>query len=170
MATPVNYEVPDYNPEPIDKLDPSIMGLKTLEEYMDTFDKELGELKEMQLKGTAKDFTKAKRNRKHALESKFFEFQVEREIRLANREKAGGGSKRENLKSMDTGNRSTENSDETEEDFRDALEQGVQLDRPRPKKGDYPAVGPSGPGDLNIEGDWEGPIELFEFGWLVARH
>ena len=67
---------------------------------------------------------------------------------------------------MDTGDRSTENPDETEEDFGGALEQGVQeepknpddpenvsshLDRPRPKKGDYPAVGPNGPDDLNIE-------------------
>ena len=64
MATPVNYKDPDYNPELIDKLDPSIMGIKTLEEYIDKFDKELGELKEIQLKGTAKDFTTAKRNRK----------------------------------------------------------------------------------------------------------
>ena len=31
------------------------------------------------------------------------------------------------------------------------------------KKGTYPKVGPTGPGDLNLEGDWEGPIELFEF-------
>ena len=32
-------------------------------------------------------------------------------------------------------------------------------------------MGPNGPGDLNVEGDWEGPIDLFEFehideGWI----
>ena len=32
-------------------------------------------------------------------------------------------------------------------------------------------MGPNGPGDLNVEGDWEGPIKLFEFedieeGWI----
>ena len=32
-------------------------------------------------------------------------------------------------------------------------------------------MGPRGPGDVNVEGDWEGPIELFEFkfveeGWV----
>ena len=32
-------------------------------------------------------------------------------------------------------------------------------------------MGPNGPGDLNVEGDWEGPINLFEFedieeGWI----
>ena len=48
------------NLEPIDKLDPTVMGLKRIEEYMDKFDKELGELKEIQQKGTAKDYTRAK--------------------------------------------------------------------------------------------------------------
>lgn len=43
-------------------------------------------------------------------------------------------------------------------------------DHTKPKKGTYPTVGPNGPGDLNIPGDWEGPIELFKFkdieeGW-----
>ena len=41
---------------------------------------------------------------------------------------------------------------------------GSQPDFTKSKKVDYPAVGPNGPGDLNIEGDSEGPIELFEFG------
>ena len=41
----------------------------------------------------------------------------------------------------------------------------------KPEKGTYPFVGSAGPGDLDVEGDWEGPIELFEFedeeqGWL----
>ena len=32
-------------------------------------------------------------------------------------------------------------------------------------------MGPNGPGDLDVEGDWEGPIDLFEFedieeGWI----
>ena len=44
-------------------------------------------------------------------------------------------------------------------------------DRSKPKKGTYPKVGPKGPGDLNLEGDWDGPIDLFEFedieeGWI----
>ena len=34
-------------------------------------------------------------------------------------------------------------------------------------------MGPRGPGDINVEGDWEGPIELFEFeyedeGWVCC--
>ena len=37
----------------------------------------------------------AKRYRRDELESKLVEFEVEREIQLANREKAMGGSKRE---------------------------------------------------------------------------
>ena len=44
-------------------------------------------------------------------------------------------------------------------------------DQLKPKKGTYPKVGLKGPGDLNLEGDWEGPIELFKFedieeGWI----
>ena len=35
-------------------------------------------------------------------------------------------------------------------------------DRPKPEKGAYPTLRTHGPGELNIEGDWEGPIELFE--------
>ena len=62
---------------------------------------------------------------------------------------------------------------EEEEDLGVTLEQGeqkepenvdLQYDFPKPQKGEYPAVGPNGPGDLKVEGDWEGPIELFEFG------
>ena len=71
MTFPTEKEDPDYHPEPIDKLDPTFIGLKQIEEYMDKFDKELGELKEIQEKGTAKDYTRAKMNRKEALESKF---------------------------------------------------------------------------------------------------
>ena len=39
-------------------------------------------------------------------------------------------------------------------------------DRPKPKKGTYPTLGSYGPGELNIEGDWEGPIELSEFEYI----
>ena len=43
---------------------------------MDKFDKELEELRELHLKGTAKDFNRMKRHRKNELESKCFEFEV----------------------------------------------------------------------------------------------
>ena len=91
MALPTEEEDPDYHPEPIDKLDPTFMGLKQIEEYMVKFDKELGELKEIQEKGAIKDYTRAKMNRREALESKFSEFDIEREARLVKR----GGSRRE---------------------------------------------------------------------------
>ena len=55
MSTPANIEDPDYNPEPIDHFNPTIIGVSTLEKYMDLFDKELGELKEIQQTGTAKE-------------------------------------------------------------------------------------------------------------------
>ena len=61
---------------------------------MNQFDEELGKLKEIQQKGTAREFTVAKMKRIEELEEKFSEFEVEREIYLSNREKAGG-SKRE---------------------------------------------------------------------------
>ena len=86
------------------------------------------------------------------------EFQIEKEDRLARM----GGSKRSRAS-------------EEEEDPKGPPESQGQLkspwDRPKPKKGTYPKVGPKGPGDLNLEGDWEGPIELFEFedieeGWV----
>ena len=95
--------------------------------------------------------------RRNELESKLAEFEIEKEDRLARR----GGSKR----SMEQ---------EKEEDPRGPPKNQGQLkspwDRPKPTKGTYPKVGPKGPGDLNLEGDWEGPIELFEFedieeGW-----
>ena len=47
MKIPTKEVDPDYHPEPIDKLDPTSMGFKQIEEYMDKFDKELGELKEI---------------------------------------------------------------------------------------------------------------------------
>ena len=82
MTLPTEEEDPDYHLEPIDKLDPTFMGLKQIEEYMDKFYKELGELKEIQEKGTAKDYTRAKMDRREALESKFSEFDIERDARL----------------------------------------------------------------------------------------
>ena len=86
------------------------------------------------------------------MKSEFFEFEIEREIRLVNREKAGGGSKRENQKSMGIGDKSMEDQDKTEQDLGGTLEYhrdqeepknpndpenvGSQLDHPIPKKGD----------------------------------
>ena len=92
--------------------------------------------------------------RREELEDKIDEFEIERDTRLENR----GGSKR------------TEDPDEIE-DPEDQDEPRSFWDRPKPKKGTYPSVGPHGPGDLDVEGDWEGPIDLFEFedieeGWI----
>ena len=54
---------------------------------------------------------------------------------------------------------------EEEEDPKGPLKVQGQLKSPwdwqKPKKGTYPSVESNGAGDLNIEGDWEGPIELF---------
>ena len=93
-------------------------------------------------------------DRREELENKLAEFEIEKEDRLANR----GGSKR------------TEDPEE-EEDLEGQGQSKSPWDQPKPKKGTYPSVGPMGPGDLNVEGDWEGPIELFEFeyedeGWV----
>ena len=54
MSTLADIEDPDYHPEPIDKLDPYIMGVKTLDKYIDRFEKELQELREIQQKRTTK--------------------------------------------------------------------------------------------------------------------
>ena len=93
-------------------------------------------------------------DRREELENKLAEFEIEKEDRLASR----GGSKR------------TKNPEE-EEDPEGQGQLKSHWDRPKPKKGTYPSVGPRGPGDVNVEGDWEGPIELFEFeyedeGWV----
>ena len=64
-------EDPGYHPEPIDHLDPKTMELKEIERYMPLFDKEVGEINEIQETGTAKDYTKAKMNRRNELEDKF---------------------------------------------------------------------------------------------------
>ena len=148
---------PDYHPEPIDKLDPTVMELKQIEEYMDKFDKEVGELKEIQEKGTAKDYTRAKMRRQTELEEKFDQFEIEREVRLQKIRES-----REEKETWEEGEiEDPENQEELESPW----------DRPKPKKGVYPTLGSHGPGELNIEGDWEGPIELFEFedieeGWV----
>ena len=97
-------------------------------------------------------------NRRNDFEDKFTEFEIERENRLANR----GGSRR------------IEGTEEEEDPKGPPKGQG-QLkspwDRQKPKKGTYPSVAPNGPGNLNVDGDWESPIELFEFedideGWI----
>ena len=52
----------DNHPEPIDKPDPTVMGLRQIEEYMDKFDKELEELN--QLQGDCKRLYKGKNEEK----------------------------------------------------------------------------------------------------------
>ena len=157
MGIPIE-EDPDYHPEPIDHLDPSTTGMKELEKYIFQFDREVQEINKIRETGTAKDYTKAKMNRRSELKNKMAEFEIEKENRLANM----GESRR----SEDP---------EGEKDPKGPLKGQGQLkspwDRQKPKKGTYPTVGPKGPGDLNLEGDWEGPIELFEFedieeGWI----
>ena len=148
-------EDPDYHPEPISHLDPTTMGLNQIEDYMTMFDAEVGELNKIRETGTVREYTKAKIKRKEELEDKFIEFEIERDNRLAKR----GGSKR-----------SGGTEEEEGEDPKGQVQLRSPWDRTKPKKGTYPTVGPNGPGDLNIEGDWEGPIELFEFedieeGW-----
>ena len=122
------------------------------------FEEEIQELNKICEKGTSKEYTKAKMERRDELLNKLAEFKIEKEDRIARR----GGSK----KSM---------KQEEEEDPKGPLKSQGQLkspwDRPKPKKGSYPKVGLKGPGDLNLAGDWEGPIELFEFkdieeGWV----
>ena len=95
-------------------------------------------------------------DRREELENKLAEFEIEKEDRLESR----GGSKR------------TEDPEE-EEDSEGQGQLKSPWDRPKPKKGTYPSVAPRGPGDVNVEGDWEGPIELFEFeyedeGWVCC--
>ena len=148
---------PRYHPEPISHLKPNDMGMKEIEKCIAQFEKEIQELNEIREKGTAKEYTKAKMERRNELKNKLAEFEIEKEDRVARR----GGSKR----IMEQ---------EEQEDPRGPPKSRSQLespwDRPKPTKGTYPKVGPKGPGDLNLEGDWEGPIELFEFedieeGW-----
>ena len=110
------------------------------------FDKEVGEIYKIRETGTTKEYTRAKMNRRDELEDKFAEFEIERENRL----KSIGGSRR------------TEGPEE-EEDPRGQGELKSPWDQQNPKNRTYPLVGPNGPGDLNVEGDWEGPIDLFEF-------
>ena len=149
----VTEEDPDYQPEPIHFLDPTIMGMRQIEDYLTKFETELEELNRLRETGTARDYTKVKMDRKVRLEDKIAEFEVEKENRLA---KMG-----ESRRPRDIG----------EEDPKGQRSSKSPWDCTKPKKGTYPAAGPNGPGDLNIPGDWEGPIELFEFedideGWV----
>ena len=153
MKIPVE-EDPDYHPVPISHLDLKTMGLEQLEEYMTMFDEEVGELNEIREKGTAKEYTKAKMKRREELEDKFAEFEIEREERMAKR---GEVRRKGDI--------------DEEEDPEDQSQLESHWDQTKPKKGTYPFVGSMGPGDLDVEGDWEGPIELFECeyeerGWL----
>ena len=163
MKTPIEDDDPDYHPEPIDKLDPTTMGLKRIEEYMDKFDKELEELKEIQQKETAKDYTRAKMNRREELENKFSEFEIEREVRLARR----GGSKREGGTSEDVDPESQGESEipKGQSDLKSPWDQS------KPKKGTYPALGPKGPGDLDVQKTGRAPLNFSNFeyndeGWI----
>ena len=151
-------EDPDYHPEPIDHFDLSTMGMRELEKYIAQFDREVQEINKIRETGTAKDYTKAKMDRRNEIENKMAEFEIEKENRLANM----GESRR--------------SEDPEGEKYPKGSPKGQgQLkppwDRLKPKKGTYPKVGLKGPGDLNLEGDWEGPIKLFEFediekGWI----
>ena len=151
-------EDPDYHPEPIDHLKPSTMGMRELDKYIAQFEREVQEINKIRETGTAKEYTKAKMERRNELENKMAEFEIEKENRLA---KMGGSRRSEDP--------------EREEDPKGPPKIQGQLeppwDWPKPKKGTYPKVGLKCPGDLNLEGDWEGPIELFEFedieeGWI----
>ena len=148
---------PDYHPEPIDHVDPSTMGMRELDEYIAQFEREVQEINKICETGTAKEYIKPKMERRNELENKMAEFEIEEENRLANM----GGFKR--------------SGDPEGEDPKGLPKSQGLLEPPwnwsKPKKGTYPKVGLKGPGDLNLEGDWEGPIELFEFediekGWI----
>ena len=79
-------------------------------------------------------------DRRNKLVNKLAEFEIEKEDRTARR----GGSVRSKEQ-------------EEKEDPRGPTRSQGQLksawDRPKPKKGTYPKIGPKGPGDLNLEGD-----------------
>ena len=79
----VTEEDPDYQPEPIHFLDPTIMGMRQIEDYLMKFETELEELNRLRETGTARDYTKAKMDRKVRLEDKIAVFEVEKENRLA---------------------------------------------------------------------------------------
>ena len=125
MRIPAEEDDPDYHPEPINLI-PLVLVSK-IEEYMDKFDRELGELKEIQEKGKARDYTRAKRNRREELENKFSEFEIDRDIWLASR----GGSRRE----------VEPESQEEPENPRDQSGLESPWDQPKLKKGTYPALG-----------------------------
>ena len=88
-------------------------------------------------------------DRREELENKFAEFETERKNRLANR----GGSKRTKGPGK-------------EEDPEGQGQLTSLWDQSKPKAGTYPSVGPDGPGDLNVEGDWEGPIDFSSLNTL----
>ena len=157
MEFPIEHD-PNYHPEPISHLKPKDMGMKEIEKHIVQFEKEIQELNKIREKGTAKEYTKAKMERRDELENKLAEFEIEKEDRIARR----GGSMRSKEQ-------------EEKEDPRGPSKSQGQLkspwDRPKLRKGSYPKIRSKGPGDLNLEGDWEGPIELFEFedieeGWI----
>ena len=85
----LSEEDPGYHAEPIDHLDPSTMGLNKIEKYISLFDKEVEEINKIRETGTAKDYTRAKMNRRNELEDKIAEFEIERENRLTNLGESG---------------------------------------------------------------------------------
>ena len=123
-------------------------------------------LREVKYNGPPGTFTNKKRVQLHELEDKYFDCEMELEIQLANREKAARGSKIDvGLQLSEPGGTDGPPRDSLDtEEQEEPTDKGTQKKFTKPKRGDYPAVGPLGPGDLNVEGDWEGPIELFEFG------
>ena len=64
--------------------------MKEIGKYIIQFKKEIQELNKIHEKGTAKEYTKAKMERRNKLENKLAEFEIEKEDRTARR----GGSMR----------------------------------------------------------------------------
>ena len=123
MENPIEQD-PDYHPQPISHLNPSTMGMQEIDKYIAQFEREVQEINKIRETGTAKEYTKAKMERRNELKNKMAEFEIEKENRLARM----GGSKR----SMEL---------EKEEDPKGPPKSQGQLklpwDRPKPKKGTY---------------------------------
>ena len=89
MQVPVEDD-PNYHPVPIKHLNPKTMGLKQIEKYMIMFEKEIKEINKIREKGTVREYTRPKMDRREELENKLAEFEIEKEDRLKRR----GGSQR----------------------------------------------------------------------------
>ena len=153
---------PDFHPEPIDHPDPSTLGFKALGANMNKLNKELEKLRAIKHSRIPGAFTGKKILRMYELEDKYFNCNIEWEIRVARREKGGGSKRYQEQESEDTRIQPSASLETGEQE--EPTEGDTQKGFTKPKKGQYPAVGSHGPGDLNVEGDWEGPIELFGYG------